>query len=126
MNISVLQSKIHRATVTDACLDYVGSITIDSTLLEEAQMQEYQEIQVVNIHTGARFSTYIIAGEADSGMICLNGAAARLAEVGDKVILMTFAQMSPPEAKDYRPHVLFVDDDNRIVTHQRYERHGRL
>ena len=89
-------------------------------------MQEYQEIQVVNIHTGARFSTYIIAGEAGSGMICLNGAAARLAEVGDIVILMTFAQMSSQEAQDYRPHVILVDENNRITAYQRYERHGQL
>ncbi len=126
MTITMLKGKIHRVTVTQAELHYVGSITVDADLLDAAGILEYEAVQVVNIANGNRFMTYTIAGERGSGVICLNGAAARQAQPGDKVILMAYAQVSPEEAKDMRPQVVLVDDDNRIshVTH--YEKHGEL
>jgi len=108
----MLQGKIHRATVTDANLNYVGSITIDRLLMQAAGLREYQLVQVVNINTGARFETYTIDGEAGSGVICLNGAAARLAQAGDKIIIMAYALMTPEEADAYQPRIILVDDAN--------------
>ena len=126
MEVNLLKAKIHRATVTQADLDYVGSVTIDSHLLEEAGIIEYEQVQIVDIDNGNRFETYAIAGEAGSGIICLNGAAAKCVTVGDKVIIMTYARMTPEEAKTHHPSVLFVDGDNRIVRKTNYEKHGRL
>jgi aspartate 1-decarboxylase len=122
----MLKGKIHRATVVQAELDYVGSITIDEELMEAAGIYEYEQVQIVDINNGARFETYVIAGEAGSGMICLNGAAARMVSVGDKIIIMCYAGMSPEEIKDNPPKVVFVDDKNKIKRVTRYEKHGRL
>ncbi len=126
MNLTMLKGKIHRAVVKQADLNYVGSITIDTELMEAAGILEYEMVQIVDIENGNRFETYTIAGEAGSGMICLNGAAARQVSVGDHVIIMCYAQMSPEEAKENKPYVVFVDEDNRIANVSRYEKHGLL
>ena len=126
MNITMLKSKIHRAVVTQAELNYVGSITVDSELLKEAGILEYEMVQIVDIENGNRFETYTIAGEPGSGVMCLNGAAARCASVNDKIILMAYAQMTPEEAKENNPNVVFVNDENKISRVTNYERHGRL
>lgn len=112
---TMFKSKIHRATVTEANLNYVGSITIDSDLLKAADMLEYEQVSVVNVTTGARFETYTIAGPAGSGVVCLNGGAARLAHPGDVVIIITYAQMSEAELQGFKPTVVLVDGQNRIV-----------
>lgn len=112
---TMFKSKIHRATVTEANLNYVGSITIDSDLLKAADILEYEQVAVVNINNGARFETYTIAGPAGSGVICLNGAAARLAHPGDLVIIITYAQMAEAELAGFQPTVVQVDAQNRIV-----------
>jgi aspartate 1-decarboxylase len=109
------KSKIHRATVTGADLNYVGSITIDSDLMEAAELLEYEQVHVVNINNGARFETYVIAGEPGGGEICLNGAAARLAHPGDKVIVISYAQYDEAELSRFRPNFIFVDEQNRIT-----------
>lgn len=115
MIIEVLKSKIHRATVTQAELNYVGSITIDEDLLDAANMIANEKVQVVNNNNGARFETYIIKGARGSGIICLNGACARLAQVGDAIIIMSFAQMEFEKAKQYQPFLVFPDADNHLV-----------
>ncbi|MDO5751357.1 MAG: aspartate 1-decarboxylase [Rothia sp. (in: high G+C Gram-positive bacteria)] len=115
MLLNILKSKIHCATVTEANLHYMGSITIDSALLEAAHMVAGEMVHVVNNNNGERIVTYIIAGEPGSGCICLNGAAARLFQVGDEVIIMAFAQMTPEEAETFKPSVVFpVGKDNRL------------
>jgi aspartate 1-decarboxylase len=111
----MLKSKIHRATVTDCDLHYVGSITIDPDLLEAADMLEFEQVAVVDIDNGARFETYTIAGERGSGEIKLNGAAARLVHRGDKVIVISYAAYDPDEILDYRPRVVHVDAGNQIL-----------
>ena len=126
MQITMLQGKIHRATVTQAELDYVGSITVDEDLLDAAGIKEYQLVQIVDVNNGNRFETYTIAGERGSGVMCLNGAAARCVSVHDKIILMAYAQMTPEEAKENKPNVVFVDDENKISRVTNYEKHGRL
>lgn len=126
MYINVLKSKIHRATVVQAELNYVGSITIDETLMEAAGILEYEKVQIVDIDNGSRFETYVIAGEKGSGMICLNGAAARMVQTGDKIIIMCYAQMTPEEHKENKPKVVFVDEKNRISRISNYEKHGLL
>lgn len=126
MTVEMLKGKIHRATVTQAELDYVGSITIDSELMEAAGILEYEKVQIVDVDNGSRFETYTIAGDAGSGVICLNGAAARCACTGDKVIIMAYAQLSEEEARDHKPKVVFVDGDNKVARLTRYEKHGRL
>ena len=126
MNITLLKAKIHRAVVKQADLDYVGSITIDSDLLRESGILEYEKVEIADIDNGNRFETYAIAGEAGSSIICLNGAAARCVSAGDKIIIMAYAQMSPEEAKTHKPTVLFVDQDNKIVRKANYEKHGLL
>ncbi len=115
MFIEMLKGKIHRATVTEANLNYAGSITIDAALMEAARILPNQKVQVVNNNNGARFETYAIPGEKDSGVICLNGAAARLAQPGDIVIIIAYALMSEEEAKNYSPKIVFVDDKNRFL-----------
>lgn len=122
----MLKSKIHRATVVQSELDYVGSITIDSELLKAAGIEEYEKVQIADVDNGSRFETYTIAGEAGSGMICLNGAAARCVNKGDKVIIMAYAEMTPQEAKHFQPKVVFVDDHNQIARITHYEKHGQL
>ncbi|HWI65562.1 MAG TPA: aspartate 1-decarboxylase [Symbiobacteriaceae bacterium] len=112
---TMFKSKIHRATVTEANLNYVGSITIDSDLLKAADMLEYEQVSVVNVTTGARFETYTIAGPAGSGVVCLNGGAARLAQPGDLVIIITYAHVTEEELATFKPTVVLVDADNRQV-----------
>ncbi|MDF1567102.1 MAG: aspartate 1-decarboxylase [Spirochaetaceae bacterium] len=113
MTIEILKSKIHRATVTDANLDYVGSVSIGEAMREAAGLREYEKVDVLNINTGARFSTYVIAGE--TGEICLNGAAARLAQKGDKVIIVSYAAMTGEEADSFEPSIALVDEANRVT-----------
>ncbi len=126
MMITMLKGKIHRAVVKQAELNYVGSITVDPELMEAAGILEYELVQIVDVENGNRFETYTIAGERGSGMICLNGAAARQVQVGDHVIIMCYAQMSPEEAKDHKPYVVFVNGENRITQVSRYEKYGEL
>ncbi|MCR5543987.1 MAG: aspartate 1-decarboxylase [Eubacterium sp.] len=126
MLATYLKSKIHRAVVTQAALDYVGSITIDEDLMIACGIVEYEKVQVADVDNGNRLETYVIAGEAGSGIICLNGAAARLVSEGDKVIIMSYAQMTPEEFKDNPPKVVFVNKDNKIERITRYEKHGQL
>jgi len=115
MTIEMLFSKIHRATVTDANLNYVGSITIDEELLEASGMRVGQKVEILNINNGERFSTYIILGERGQRDICLNGAAARKVHKGDKVIIVAYATYHTEELENYRPTVVLVDDDNNIT-----------
>lgn len=115
MLIEFLFSKIHRATVTDANLEYVGSITIAEDLIQAANLQEWQKVEILNINNGERFQTYVIKGEAGSGTICINGAAARKAQKGDKVIIVSYAQMTQEEKDKFTPTVIMVDEKNRIV-----------
>lgn len=126
MNVTMLKGKIHRATVVQAELDYVGSITIDEELMEAAGIFEYEQVQIVDIENGNRFETYVISGERGSGMVCLNGAAARMVREGDKVIIMCYADMDISEVKEHSPKVVFVDDKNKIQRVTRYEKHGLL
>lgn len=126
MTITMLKAKIHRATVTQAELDYVGSITVDMDLLEQAGILEYEKVQIVDVNNGSRFETYTIAGERGSGVMCLNGAAARMVQTGDKIILMAYAQVTPEEASELRPTVLFVDDKNKVTKVTNYEKHGEI
>ncbi len=126
MQLSMLKSKIHRAVITQAELDYVGSVTIDEDLMEAAGICEYEHVHIVNVNNGSRIETYVIAGERGSGVICLNGAAARSGQKGDTVIIMSYAAMSPEEASEHRPKVVFVNEKNEIVRTADYEKHGRL
>ena len=114
MNIEVLKSKIHKATVTEANLNYVGSITIDETLMEAANMIENEKVQVLNVNNGERLETYVIKGEKDSGVVCLNGAAARKAAVGDIVIIISYASMDFEEAKHFKPTIVFPNGENKL------------
>lgn len=126
MRLTLLKSKIHRATVTEARLDYVGSITIDRELMRSAEILEYEKVQIVDINNGSRLETYVIPGEAQSGVICLNGAAARYVQPGDKIIIMSYADMEREEAIHHRPTVVFVNDDNSIKEITQYEIHGEI
>lgn len=114
MLLTMLKAKLHRATVTEANLNYTGSITIDKQLLEMSGILLHEKVQIVNINTGARFETYVIEGEKNSGIICLNGAAARLVQPGDKVIIMAYLLMTPEEASGYEPKVFILNDANKI------------
>ena len=111
----MLKSKIHRAVLTDANLNYVGSITIDRDLLEAADILPFEKVQVVNNNNGARFETYAIEGEAGSGCVCLNGAAARLGQPGDILIILSYIQLDDQEARQHKPQVVFVDENNKIA-----------
>lgn len=126
MQISMLKSKLHRAVVTQADLNYVGSVTIDSDLMEAAGLYEYEHVHIVNVNNGSRIETYVIAGEAGSGVICLNGAAARSGQKGDIVIIMSYASMTPEEIKDHRPKVVFVDSENKVQSCTDFETHGEI
>lgn len=126
MNISVLKSKIHRAVVTQAELNYIGSITIDEDLMDAAGLYEYEHVHIVNVNSGTRIETYVIAGERGSGVMCLNGAAARSGQRGDLIIVMAYADMTPEELRENPPRVVFVDNENKPVRVARYEKHGRL
>ena len=126
MQINMLKSKIHRATVVQSELDYVGSITVDEDLMDASGIYEYEKEQIADVNNVNRFETYVIAGERGSGMICLNGAAAHMVSLGDKIIIMSYAQMEPSEIKDNKPKVVFVDDENKITRVTNYEKHGKL
>lgn len=115
MLVQMFKSKIHRATVTQADLNYMGSITIDESLMETANILEGERVQIVNNNNGERFETYVIRGERNSGVICLNGAAARKVHVGDIIIIISYAFMDYEEAKQYKPITLIVDGENRIL-----------
>jgi aspartate 1-decarboxylase len=115
MIIEVLKSKLHRARVTQAELNYVGSITIDEDLMDAANIIANEKVQIVNNNNGARFETYVIKGERGTGTICLNGATARLAQVGDIVIIMSYAYMEMDEARNYKPILVFPDVDNKLI-----------
>ncbi|MCB0636736.1 MAG: aspartate 1-decarboxylase [Lewinella sp.] len=115
MLIQRFKSKIHRAVVTEADLNYVGSITIDEDLLDAANLMEGERVQIVNNNNGERFETYVIKGERGSGMVCLNGAAARRVQVGDVIIIIAYAWMTPEEAKAYQPAVVFPGEGNKLV-----------
>lgn len=126
MEITMLKAKIHRAVVKQAELSYVGSITIDENLLEESGILEYEKVQIVDVENGSRFETYVIAGKRGSGLICLNGAAARCVQVNDHIIIMCYANMTIEEAKKHKPKVIFVDENNQINKITNYEKHGKL
>ena len=115
MLIEVFKSKIHRVRVTQADLNYIGSITIDEELMEAANIYEGEKVQIVNYNNGERIETYTIRGERGSGVICLNGAAARRVQVGDIVIIISYALMTPEEAKAFRPVAIFPDENNRLI-----------
>lgn len=115
MIIEVLKSKLHRARVTQAELNYVGSVTIDEDLMDAANIIANEKVQIVNNNNGARFETYVIKGERGTGTICLNGAAARLVAVGDIVIIMSYAYMEMDEARNYKPITVFPDVDNKLI-----------
>lgn len=115
MYIQILKSKIHRAKITQAELHYVGSITIDEDLMDAANLIENEKVQIVNVNNGERLETYVIKGERGSGMVCLNGPAARKAQVGDIVIIIAYASMTPEEAKSYSPTIVFPDNQNKVV-----------
>ena len=114
MTLTIFKSKIHRVKVTQAELNYVGSITLDADLLESANILEGEKVQIVNINNGERFETYTIAGVRGSGSVCLNGPAARKVQVGDMVIIISYAQMTPEEAKTFTPTIVFPDEYNHV------------
>lgn len=122
---TMMKSKIHRATVTEANLQYVGSITIDTALMEEADILPNEKVQIVNNNNGARFETYVIPGERYSGVICLNGAAARQVQVGDQVIIISYAVLSDEEARQYSAKLVFVNEKNSLVKITAEEVHGQ-
>lgn len=124
MLLNMFKGKLHRATVTQADLSYVGSVTIDAKLLEQSGILPGEKVQIVDLNNGERFETYTIKGEAGSGIVCINGAAARLVQVGDKVIIIAYAQMDAEEAKTFQPNVLVLDEKNRIVRIKHEEVHG--
>ncbi|MDP4094634.1 MAG: aspartate 1-decarboxylase [Bacillota bacterium] len=126
MLITVMKSKIHRARVTEADLNYVGSITIDEDLMDAAEIIENEKVQVVNNNNGNRFETYVIPGQRGSGMICLNGAAARLAHPGDIVIIISYGIIERNEAKEFKPKIVFIEDDNTKYRIGNKEIHGHI
>ncbi len=126
MLVNMCKSKIHRATVTEANLNYVGSITIDKTLLDASGILPGERVQIVNNNNGARLETYVIEGEANSGVICLNGAAARLVAVGDVVIIIAYGLLDYKEAKTFKPDVIFVNSQNKIIEVTDVEVHGEV
>ncbi len=115
MLINMLKSKIHRATITEANLNYIGSITIDKTLMDSAGILPGENVQIVNNYNGARLQTYVIEGPPNSGIICLNGAAARLVQKGDNIIIIAYCWITPEEVNSLEPKLVFVDDNNKIV-----------
>lgn len=126
MYITMFKSKLHRATVTQANLNYIGSITIDQDLLDAAGILVGEKVQIVNNNNGARLETYTIAGERGSGIICLNGAAARLTQLGDTVIIIAYTIVTPEEAKALEHRVVFLDEKNKIVSREDIEKHGEI
>ena len=126
MLVTMLKGKIHSAVVRQAELNYVGSITVDPELMQAAGIYEYELVQIVDVENGNRFETYTIAGEPGSGMICLNGAAARQVQPGDHIIIMCYCQMEDAEVKYHKPKVVFVDENNKINRISSYEKYGKL
>ncbi|HBV96191.1 MAG: L-aspartate 1-decarboxylase [Peptococcaceae bacterium BICA1-7] len=126
MFLTMFKSKIHRALVTEANLNYMGSITIDRDLMKAADILPHEKVQIVNNNNGSRFETYVIPGPPGSGVICLNGAAARLVQPGDTVIIISYASMTREEALEHRPTVVMVDGSNRITDLRRVENHGDI
>lgn len=126
MRVNMLKGKIHRAEVTESNLNYVGSITIDRELMKQAGFFEYEKVQIVDIDNGSRFETYIIAGQRNSGMICLNGAAARCVQKGDKVIIMAYCEIDESEVNNHKPKVIFVNEKNEVKEVGYYEKHGEI
>lgn len=124
MELTMLKGKLHRATVTEANLHYVGSITIDRDLMEAAGILEYEQVHVVDIDNGNRLETYVIAGERGSKMMCLNGAAARLVQVGDRIIVMCYARMTSQEATNFKPRIVVLDSNNKVVDVMDHEQPG--
>ncbi|KLU67211.1 aspartate 1-decarboxylase precursor [Desulfosporosinus acididurans] len=122
---TMMKSKIHRAIVTEANLQYVGSVTIDSELMQKANILPNEKVQIVNNNNGARFETYVIPGEPHSGVICLNGAAARQVQVGDQVIIISYCLLTDETAHNYKPNVVFVDENNRPTKIESEEIHGQ-
>lgn len=118
MLLEFLFSKIHRATVTDANLNYVGSITIDEDLMIAAEIREWQKVEILNINNGERFQTYVIKGKKGSKEICINGAAARKAQKGDKIIIVTYAYLEAGKVEDFKPTIVLVDEENNITNHK--------
>jgi len=125
MLISLMKSKIHRAIVSDANLDYVGSVTIDEDLMDAADIFENEKVKIVDNNNGNRFVTYVIKGERGSGMICINGAASRLVHKGDTIIIMAFGLVEREEAKEIKPKVVFVDGNNKVIKVKNFEEHGQ-
>ncbi len=126
MFVNIMKSKIHRAKVTEANLNYVGSITIDEDLMDNADLMKNEKVQIVNNNNGNRFETYVIPGERGSGMICLNGAAARLVHPGDIVIIISYGMLEMNEAKSYNPKIVFVDENNKVIEIKDEEKHGEI
>lgn len=126
MFLTMLKSKIHRAVVTEANLNYVGSITIDEDIMNQADLLINEKVQIVNNNNGKRFETYVISGERGSGIICLNGAAARLAHPGDIIIIMSYASMTKEEAKAFKPSIVQLDSNNTVILVKSEEIHGRM
>ncbi len=126
MFLTMFKAKIHRATVTEANLNYVGSVTVDEDLLDAANILIGEKVQIVNINNGARIETYTIPGERGSGTLCLNGAAARLFQPDDKIIMIAYAMMSDEEAEEFEPSIVHVDDENRIIEIKNEEVHGQI
>jgi len=123
---TMMKAKIHRATVTEANLNYVGSVTIDKEILEAVDILPNEKVQIVNNNNGARLETYVIEGERGSGVICLNGAAARLVQPGDTVIIMSYAMMTDEQAKHHKPRIAIMDEQNRIVQMIAEEEHATV
>ncbi|MFZ5986208.1 MAG: aspartate 1-decarboxylase [Bacillota bacterium] len=126
MFVTLMKSKIHRATVTEANLNYVGSITIDEDLMDAADIMKNEKVQIVNNNNGNRFETYVIPGERGSGMICLNGAAARLVHPGDIIIIISYGMLDRNEAKFHNPKIIFVDQHNKVINVKDQEKHGEI
>lgn len=126
MFLNMFKSKIHRATVTEANLNYVGSVTIDKSLLKATGILPGEKVQIVNNNNGARLETYVIEGKENSGVICLNGAAARLVQAGDNVIIIAYCWATEEEAKTFEPKIVFVDEKNRILEKTNIENHGDI
>lgn len=126
MYITMMKSKIHRASVTDANLNYVGSITLDQDLMEVSDIIENEKVQIVNNNNGKRFETYVIPGRRGSGTVCLNGAAARLAHPGDIIIIMAYGILSKEEASDFKPRIVILDENNKISNVRTAEQHGQI
>lgn len=126
MFVNLMKSKIHRARVTEANLNYVGSITIDEDLMDTADIMRNEKVQIVNNNNGNRFETYVIPGERGSGVICLNGAAARLVQPGDTIIIISYGMFEKNEAKQFNPTIVFVDENNKVVEVKGEEKHGEI